>query len=226
MKAAKLLTYDLPLFADLKPADFKGVSLVASEQSLDAGQTLFDQEDSSFGLYFLLSGSLLAVYWTSQGREIVYSRFPLGGYFGELAALDGAPRSLAVVAKSQTKVLALQRRSFLQLYDRVPTIRERINTGLISQIRSLTQKNMEMTTMSVEVRTIRYLVRLATDHDALDAGSVIASAPTHSEIAGSIGANREMVSRTISKLSKQGIIKSARQKLIILDSGALIAAAK
>jgi CRP-like cAMP-binding protein len=224
MTPEKLLSYNLPLFADLGPADFKGIVLEANEQSLHGGQTLFDQEDSSRDLYFLLSGTLLAVYWTPHGREIVYARFPIGAYFGELAALQGVPRSLAIVAKSPAKVLALSSKTFLQIHEELPLVRQRVNTGLVNQIRTLTHKNMEMVTLSVEERTIRYLQRLATDAGALTAGSVISNAPTHSEIAGSIGANREMVSRTISKLSKQGVIKSSRQKIIILDPAALITA--
>jgi CRP-like cAMP-binding protein len=46
---------------------------------------------------------------------------------------------------------------------------------------------------------------------------VIKNAPTHSEIAGTIGANREMVSRSISKLVKRGGIKSSRQRIEIID---------
>ena len=115
MTVAKLLGYNLPLFADLTPADFDGVLIDISEHSLDTRQVLFDREDTTLDLYFLLSGTLLGVYWTSHGREIVYARFPVNGYFGELAALDGVPRSLAVIAKSPSKVLRLKRSGFLQI---------------------------------------------------------------------------------------------------------------
>jgi len=225
MSAAKLLGYNLPLFADLTTSDFSGISVDFAEQTLNAGQTLFDQGDTSFDVYFSLSGTLLAVYWTTHGREIVYARFPTGAYFGELAAMDGTSRSLAVIAKSPASVLCLNRSSFLKMYDEVPSIRNKVNTGLIAQIRTLTHKNMEMTTLSVAQRTIRYIYRLANDHGAMTVGGVILDAPTHAEIAGSIGANREMVSRTMSRLSRQGVIKSSRQKIIIVDPDALKSAA-
>jgi len=225
MTVAKLLGYNLPLFADLTPADFDGVLIDISEHSLDTGQVLFDREDTTLDLYFLLSGTLLGVYWTSHGREIVYARFPVNGYFGELAALDGVPRSLAVIAKSPSKVLRLKRSGFLQMYNEMPKIRERITSGMVAQIRLLTKMHMEMTTLSVAERTIRYIHRLASDHGVMELGGVIADAPTHAEIGASIGANREMVSRTISKLSRQGIIKSSRQRIVILDPDALRRAA-
>lgn len=225
MKATELLSLNLPLFADLKPQDFAGVKIDAARVSLSTGQTLFDQEDQSFDLHFLLSGSLSAVYFTAHGREIVYARYPIGSYFGELSALDAAPRSLGVIAKTPSVALTLKRASFLEIYNDVTPVRDRINAGLIQLIRSLTHKNLEATTLSVEERTIRYVYRLALDTDALTAGAVISDAPTHAEIAGTIGANREMVSRIISKMSRQGVIKSSRKQLVILNPGALATAA-
>lgn len=221
MTPEKLLSYDLPLFEGLTARDLANIPLGVSEQRLEAWQTIFDQEDDSYDLYFLLSGSLLAVFWTTQGREIVFSRFPVGAYFGELAAFDGTHRSLAVVAKSESKVLVMTRQSFLLLFNEVPLIRERITHNLVSRIRTLTERNMEMTTLSVEQRVAAYLLRVAAEQGKLVPGTTIENAPTHAEIAGSIGANREMVSRSISKLAKLGVIKSARQKIEILDPEAL-----
>jgi len=221
MTPEKLLSYDLPLFDGVQAEDLAKVKLNVTEQGLDAWQTIFDQEDDSYDLYFLLSGALLAVFWTDQGREIVFSRFPVGAYFGELAAFDGTPRSLAVVAKSEARVLAMSRHCFLELFNTVPLVRERITHNLVARIRTLTERNMEMTTLSVEQRVGIYLLRLAAEQDKLGKGAVIEDAPTHAEIAASIGANREMVSRSISKLAKKGVIKSARQRIEIIDPAAL-----
>ena len=217
MTVEELLSFDLPLFSGITADDLSGIPISVTEKTFSAWQTIFDQDDSSYDLYFLLYGSLLAVYWTTEGREIVFSRFPVGAYFGELAALDGTSRSLAAVSKTEAKVLILKRECFLQLFNEVPTVRDRITRQLVERIRILTERNMEMTTLSVEQRVGTYLLRLAAEHGKLAAGAVIENAPTHAEIAGTIGANREMVSRSISKLSRLGVIKSSRQRIEILD---------
>ena len=221
MGGRRLLGYDLPLFAGVQAEELENIPLHVTETHLRPWQTVFNQQDDSFDIYFLISGALLAVFWTEEGREIVFSRFPQGAYFGELAALDGTPRSLAVVAKSEARVLAMKQDSFIQLFNQVPVIRDRITRQLVGRIRSLTERNMEMTTLSVEQRVGTYLLRLAAEDGKLACGAVINDAPTHSEIAGSIGANREMVSRSISKLAKRGAIRSARQRIEILDPGIL-----
>ncbi|PRY76016.1 CRP-like cAMP-binding protein [Yoonia maritima] len=217
MTVEELLSFDLPLFSGITADDLSGIPISVTEKTFSAWQTIFDQDDSSYDLYFLLYGSLLAVYWTTEGREIVFSRFPVGAYFGELAALDGTSRSLAAVSKTEAKVLILKRECFLQLFNEVPTVRDRITRQLVERIRILTERNMEMTTLSVEQRVGTYLFRLAAEHGKLAAGAVIENAPTHAEIAGTIGANREMVSRSISKLSRLGVVKSSRQRIEILD---------
>ncbi|PUB17292.1 Crp/Fnr family transcriptional regulator [Yoonia sediminilitoris] len=217
MNAEGLLDYGLPLFEGVTTADLEDIDILAHEQKLGAWQTVFDQQDESFDLYFLLEGALLAVFWTPEGREIVFSRFPIGTYFGELAALDGTPRSLAVFAKTDARILSLKRQSLLDIFDKVPLVRNRMVQHLVGQIRTLTLRSMEMTTMSVEQRVGSYLLRLAAEQGKLENGAIIEGAPTHSEIAGSIGANREMVSRSISKFVKRGAIKSSRQRIEILD---------
>ena len=221
MGGGQLTTKGLPLFDGLDPDLLDRLGLKWSEQSYKTGNTVFAQDNDDKDVMFLLDGALLAVYWTEDGREIVFTRFPVGSCFGELSALDGHPRSLAIYAKSPARVLRLEQASFLRLMDEVPDFRARMISDLVARIRSLTRKTMELTSYSIEQRVCSYLITLALDADRLIPGGTIEGAPTHAEIASSIGANREMVSRTISGLSRRGIIKPGRQRIEILDPDAL-----
>lgn len=222
MTPQELLSLKLPLFAGLREKDLAGIELVGSQQRLQAGQKVIEQDEDSQNVHFLLAGALLAVLWTDQGREIVYSRFKLGAYFGELAAFDGAARSLTVIARTDATVLALRRASFLQLFENIPLVRQRVTRDLVARIRTLTARNMEMTTLSVEDRVRMFILRLAMEQGNLSKGAFIQNTPTHAEIAGSVGANREMVSRSLSKFTKQGMIRASRQRIEILDPDALM----
>lgn len=221
MKGMQITGYGLPLFDGLDQAALAMLDLRWAEQSFDASNTVFAQNDTSNDVLFLLSGALIALYWTEDGREVIFTRFPVGACLGELSALDGQPRSLAVYAKTSARVLRLEQASFLRLMAAVPLFRERLVIDLVGRIRSLTRMTLEMTTYSIEQRLCSFLFRLAVEADQLRAGGIIRNAPTHAEIASSIGANREMVSRTISKLSKRGIIKPGRQKIELLQPEAL-----
>jgi CRP/FNR family transcriptional regulator, cyclic AMP receptor protein len=223
VSAAALLAHGLPLFADLTSADLDGIEVPFTERHLKPWEILFHQNDPSRDVHFLLSGTLLALFWTADGREIIFTRFPIGAHFGELAALDDGDRSLAVVARSDVTVLTMSAPTFRALFDQIPTLRWRITHSLVARIRSLTAKNLELTTYSVEERVASYLLGLAVDRGQLRAGGRIEDAPTHAEIAATIGSNREMVSRVMGGLAKKGAIKVARQRIELLDPKVLAA---
>lgn len=224
MTADTLLKYNLPLFAGLTPEELSSVSLNHHEQTLKPWEILFNQRDTSRDVYFLLSGALLAVYWTEEGREVIFNRFPIGSYFGELAALDGGNRSLAITALKEARIVSIPQSDFLELFDKIPQIRNRIVRDLVAKVRSLTERNLELTTYSVEQRVASYLIRLAMEQNLLKSGGVIEDAPTHGEIAASIGANREMVSRTLTRLKKKGALNTGRKKIEIFSPEKLSAA--
>ena len=223
MTIAALLAHDLPLFEGLTPQDFAGIEVPFAERRLRPWEILFHQNDQSRDVHFLLSGTLLALFWTVDGREIIFTRFPIGAHFGELAALDDGDRSLAVVARSEVAVLTMAGQTFKALFDRVPVLRWRITHSLVARIRALTAKNLELTTYSVEQRVASYLLGLAVDRGQLQAGGRIDDAPTHAEIAATIGSNREMVSRVMSGLAKKGAIKTSRKRIELIDPKVLAA---
>lgn len=223
MTLSALLAHDLPLFQGLTPADFAGIEVPFTERRLGPWEILFHQKDNSRDVHFLLSGTLIALYWTADGREVIFTRFATGAHFGELAALDDGDRSLAVVARGEATVLTIPGPSFRMLFDQMPSLRWRITHSLVARVRTLTARNLELTTYSVEQRVASYLFGLAVDRSQLRAGGVIENAPTHAEIAATIGSNREMVSRIMSGLAKKGAIRTARQRIEILEPKVLAA---
>lgn len=216
-----LLQYDLPLLAGIDEDALRGLNIRSRLSRLSAWETLFEQSDAACDVYFLISGGLMAIHWTEDGREIIFTRFQIGDHFGELAALDGGSRSLAVVAREPSQVLVLERDSFLRLIERLPDVRDRLIRSLVGRIRLLTQRNLQFVTQSVEQRVRSYLVSIFFERGRLHPGAVIEDMPTHSEIAASIGANREIVSRVLSQLRRDGMIRTGRRRIELLDPGRL-----
>lgn len=216
-----LLRHDLPLLEGVTPDLLRGLDIRCHLSRLSAWETLFQQSDAACDVCFLISGALMAIHWTEDGREIIFTRFQTGDHFGELAALDGGSRSLAVVAREPSQVLVVERDSFLRLIDRLPLVRERVLRSLVARIRLLTQRNLQLVTQSVEQRVRSYLVSLFFEHGRLHPGAVIEDMPTHSEIAASIGANREIVSRVLSQLRREGLIETGRRRIELRDPARL-----
>ncbi len=186
------------------------------------GQIVVSQDDPGRDVFFVLSGRLLAVRWTAGGREIVFSRIRAGDHLGELAALDGGPRSATVYAQADSRLLRLDQADFVTLMDGMPLVRRRIVADLCVLVRRLTQRASESQSQPVEGRLRLFLARLALEAKCLHSGGLIKPAPTHAEIANSIGANREAVSRALSSLAKNGIVQTARASIRILRPDELV----
>lgn len=198
------------------------VQLRPVQARFNAGALIFDREDASNDVYFLTSGRVLAVYLTEDGRELIYGRIGVGSYFGEMAALDGKARSLSVYAHRDSTILKISPASFLDLVDRVQPVRRRILQDLVDRIRQMNERNYQTTAFSVDQRVRAYLVRLGLEAGSLINGGEIADAPTHAEIASSVGSNREAVSRVMANLKREEVISGGRQKIKFLKPDALI----
>ena len=210
------------LLEGVSEAEITALNLRPIRRSIPAGEIIIDREDPSRDVYFLESGRVLAVYWTDDGREIIFGRIGVGSYFGEMAALDNHERSLSIYAHRDTDVLVLSQSDFLKLIDEVPAIRARVFPDLVQRIRQMIERNYQTASLNVEMRVRAYLVRLGLEVGALINGGEIREAPTHLEIANSVGSNREAVSRVMADLKRSGIIECGRQRISFTQPGKLV----
>ena len=205
-----------PLFAGLEEAARQQIAAHMTSRTYTRGQLLFEQGSDGDDVYFILSGELIALTHTIDGREIIFEHANPGTYLGEIAALDDSPRALSVYARDNTRAYLLPKAAFLALLDDHPSIRRRVIKDLIKRIHSLTERSFEATVYSVEDRVRVRLSRLFLEAKCFVAGGILKNAPTHEEIANIVGANREAVSRSLSRLKKHGIIETGRKQLVML----------
>jgi CRP-like cAMP-binding protein len=172
----------------------------------------------------MIEGMTYAVFLEDEGKEFIFTRQKMHDYFGELSAFDGQARSLTVYAKNKAHLIAMSARSFKMLIQENPIIQERVILDMVRRIRTLSLEKTELANQSVDMRLRSYLARLALDAQKFVPGGVIDDAPTHAEVAASIGANREAVKRAMSHLKRAGVVETTRKTLTILDPDALLPA--
>ena len=216
------LLAEMPLFQDVDVEELSRLGVRARTKTLDSGQILFDQAEQSRDVYFLLSGRLLAVHLTADGREMIFGRIDYKTYQGELAALDNGERSLSIYAHRSAEVLVVSQQDFLNVMENIPVVRQRVTLNLVATVRRLTERLYQATLFSAEQRVRSYLVRLALEAGQMHKGGEIIDAPTHSEIASWIGSNREVVSRIMSGLKKSGVIHTQRKLIRLLEPDVLL----
>lgn len=185
------------------------------------GEMILQRRDVDGGVYLLLDGVLLANLYARSGREVGYRRILPGGYFGEIAAIDGLPRSVNIVALEDVRLVRLPQRLVLRLFEESPRFMRALLEDMASLTRALTDRLFELTAVSVACRVDIELLRMANTAGGDGETAVIQPCPTHAELAVLVGSQREPVTRELNRLASLNIIRQTGRTLKILDMAAL-----
>ncbi len=98
---------NVALFSKLDPKHIKGISQICTERTFAAGEYLMKQGETGIGLYMLMSGKVKIEKTTPDGKKVEIAENGPGDILGEMAVIDGSPRSASVVAKEATTCLLL-----------------------------------------------------------------------------------------------------------------------
>ncbi|MEL0019630.1 MAG: Crp/Fnr family transcriptional regulator, partial [Rickettsiales bacterium] len=180
-------------------------------------EQVIDRQSDSCDLYFIVEGRARVVNYSLSGREVTFDDREGGQYFGELAALDGEPRSANVVALENTVVACLSREGFHELLMDYPQVAVKILMNLAKIVRISTDRIMDLSTLGANNRVHAELLRLAKPGMKDDNTAVISPIPIHGDIASRVSTTRETVARVFSDLTREGILQRDRDALIILD---------
>ncbi len=172
-------------------------------------------------VFFILRGRAHAILYSSDGKTVDFREIRQGDMFGELAAIDGEPRSASIVALEDSRVGRLSHLALAELVEMREQLAWALMVHLSSQIRYLTERVFEYSTLLVRERLIRELLRLAGGETALRSAARIYPAPTHFDLAARISTHREAVSREMSTLARRGLLRKQDGALHLLDVGTL-----
>lgn len=210
------------LFAGTDGDTLAAIAECCVELDLADGRIVVEQGEESRDVYMMLSGRAIGMMLTEEGRQVSFMEFGPDSYFGELAALDGSPRSISVSVTEASRIARLPHAAFLHWLEREPRILRNIAVELAARNRALNERVVGLIVHDVETRVRMLLMRLAQEREQLKPGGEIKPAPTHEAMAAFVGANREAVSRVIARLGKSGVITARRQKVTIENVAGLI----
>jgi CRP-like cAMP-binding protein len=187
----------------------------------DTGKTVISHMEADRDVYFVLAGRVRATLYSHAGREVDYRDAGPGDMVGELAAIDGGPRSATVEALEPARLARLPAAAFQELVGTCPGFTAALLQHLSDQVRRLTERVFELSTLSMRDRLLRELMRLTEASGIQDGRAEIRPAPTHFELASRIGAYREAVSREMSALQKAGLLEKRGGALVLHDTARL-----
>ena len=206
-----------PCFKTLDPESCRVLDRHCTWLKTAVGQWLIGQTANDRDVYFVMTGRLRAV---SHGvrQDLIFSDMEAGSFFGELAALDGGPRSLSVFAVNDSMVAKMPSAVFVEtMYTHRP-LGEAVVATLVSRNRAMTRRVGELGALDVRSRVHAELLRLAHPDRDDPKRAIILAPPNQSELASRINTRRETVSREINAMEREGLIERRRGAIVIKDA--------
>jgi CRP-like cAMP-binding protein len=208
----------IPLFASLSEEDVRALDARCLWRKVPAGEWVIDYQAEDVDVFFVLSGQARAVIHTA-GREMIMRDIEEGEYFGQYSAIDGKPRSAAIVAVTDSVVARMSAPLFWEVIHRYPGVRENVLKTLVSDARRLNQRANEQANFDVRHRLCAELLRLS--RATGEGRTVVSPPPTHAELAARISTHREAVTKILNTLERNGLIARSHTAIVLADAAGL-----
>ncbi|TDE41460.1 Crp/Fnr family transcriptional regulator [Nonomuraea mesophila] len=220
VEAIAAVLAEIPLFRVLGESGIRSTARAGPARRYRSGQIIFHQGDPGESLYVLLDGLVKVVFTTEHGDEIVLNMLGRGDTFGEMALLDGSPRSASIVTARPAWVFALPRARLLELMREHPGLADEFLRMLGHMVRRLTDQAADLAFLDLGGRLAKLLLQLADKHGQAD-GVVEMPGLTQSDLAALIGASRPAVNRALQSLVSRNLIAVQGRTITLLDVAAL-----
>lgn len=194
----------LPMFESLSQERLEEIYRIATLRRIARNAVVLHAGDRTDNIYLVLSGELEVQMSDLEGRGVILSRLGPGEMFGEMGAIDEHPRSATVMAIKPCDLVVIAKEDFKRCLAANIDIALYIIHSLIKRLRLADRKIESLALIDVFGRVARLLLDMA---EIRDGRKVVARHITRQEIARTIGASREMVSRVMRDLHLQGLIE-------------------
>ncbi len=211
------------IFADLGPDALARIERRCSWRRYGPGEPIVDYLDASGEVFFVVAGEARASIYSLLGKGVIFDDLGPGEIFGEYAALDGAPRSTSVEARTECLVASMSAVAFRAILQSEPAATLALARHLVVKVRELTTRIYEFSALAVSNRIQAEVLRMANLAPREGKSACIWAAPTHAEIASRVSTHREAVTRELNRLSRIGVVGRRDGALVVKDVDRLAA---
>jgi CRP-like cAMP-binding protein len=218
----------VPLFGGLDADGLENLIRGMRMRRFRRNETVFHLGDPGDALFIVMSGSIKITLPADTGEEAILATLRPGDFFGELALLDGAPRSATAIANEATETYVLPRDKFRELVATEPVMREALLATLAAEVRRLTHHVEELHFLDITGRLASRLARMANEPGATAEadGSIRLAGPlTQGDLAAMIGCTRQSVNKLLGMFTDDGLIRLDRDRIVVRDLDRLLRAA-
>jgi CRP/FNR family cyclic AMP-dependent transcriptional regulator len=207
-------------FREVPPGVIERLASHARLSSEPAGRVLFRKGDEGTGLLAVLSGIVRITVPSGDGKEIVLNMIGPNQIFGEIALLDGGPRTADAVAATKCQLLTLDRRDFLGVLQDYPTFAIRLLALVSVRVRQTSEQVEDMTFADPQTRLAKALLRLA-DVQGVAGSDQPRVTITQKDLGWTVGLSRESTNKWLREWEQAGYVELGKGTCVIRQRGFL-----
>ena len=206
----------VPLFSRLRESSVLTLARASRFVNVKKGEMLFFQSDPSELAYIVRRGNVSIVLNSPDGREMMINEMRKGDLFGELGILTNKDRSTSAIARSDSEILVIPRKAFLQIVDDEPDLTRRMLELTVTRLQLSSEREGALVFMDAQARLAHLLLDL--DKQEAELGYITIS---QDELAQRTGLIRQTVAKALGNWRRQGYLLTGRGRIVLLNHKAL-----
>jgi CRP/FNR family cyclic AMP-dependent transcriptional regulator len=214
-----------PFFEGLGPELIDRVGAHAITRVVKAGTVIYAKGDPGNSLFAVITGTVRISVPSVEGKDTVFAQLAAGEIFGEIALLDGRPRSADVAAVTDCELMVINRRDFVPLMHDHPEVAFKFIDILCERLRRTNEQVERVMFLDLPTRLAKVLIQLARSGEASAEGRKISM--TQREIGQMIGMSRESTNKQLRNWEERNWVRLERGCIVVvaLDKLAALATA-
>jgi len=218
----------IPFFAGLDRVALERVAAGMRARRFRRGEVIFHIGDPGDALFVIVDGEVKISLPSETGDEAILATLRVGDVFGELALLDGAPRSASATAIGATETVVLPRDRFRELIASEAGVRDALLASIAGELRRLTTHVEELHFLDITGRLAARLVRLSQEGGTRlgDGGIRLRTNLTQGDLAAMVGCTRQSVNKLLGQFTDDGLIRLDREGIVVTNVEGLLAASR
>ena len=204
------------LFRELPEGTLGRIVRLARRRTMPAGAVLFSQGDPGDSFYGIVSGRVRISATSAEGREIHIVELGAGDTFGEIALLDGGPRTASAVVSEPSSLFVLQRGAFMSLIAEDADLAVQLVERLCQRVRWTSELVEDLSFLDVHAQIAKRIWLLAGSF-GIETPHGFELKVAQADLAAFLGLSRQAVNNHLQSWREEGLIDISRGKLFITD---------
>ncbi len=215
------LIRDVPLLARLPEADLGALAASGRVRSHRPGAVIFREGEPGDSLHMVIEGQVRIVVLSTVGEEVTVTYLGPGECVGDLALLDGRPRSASAIAAQATKTLVVTRSDFRRWLNERPQAAFALLETLSLRVRRTDEALADLALLDLPNRLAKRLALLALAQETGASGAPVKLRITQAELASMLGVSRESVNKQLNAFARDGLVSLGRGSVTVNDAASL-----